>query len=121
MNQDFLVMRQRLHDSMRTYMNYGSDRPDYVPPYTQAEIDACLAIVDNYAMALQALVAANAANESSILGEVKQAVLALNDLNDELGLIETVEREYLCGLIFIGAAAAGMAVTTDITEAWRDW
>jgi len=63
----------------------------------------------------------NAGNESKIISVVKGFVLALNSINDDYGVIETMERESLCEFILAGVALAGLETDDDITEEWREW
>ena len=62
--------------------------------------------------------------DRDILAQVKQVVVALNELNEDTdyALIETVEREAIALLIQDAVVARGMRnVPEDVTEAWRDW
>lgn len=118
-NPVIIHCRQDLLDSMASYMNVDSAGSD--APYTQNEIDACARIIDDLLAALASLGAVT--DSAAILAQVKKAVLALNDLNDEAGgsLIETGERESLCDIIILAAKDAGLESGEDITEEWRDW
>ena len=67
------------------------------------------------------------AGDDAKLAAIEQAVLALNDLDDEdERLIETEEREQLCALINKIADAAGMDPAdygggAGPAEQWREW
>lgn len=89
-------------------------------PYTQAEIDACAAIVDTCLAALVKL--PKPADAAAIMKEVERGVLALNALTERCdGLIETEQREQLCDIFIMAARDAGLVADEDITEQWRDW
>jgi Leucine-rich repeat (LRR) protein len=62
-------------------------------------------------------------SEDALMAAAKDAVLALNELNDRCDetLIETDAREYICELIHAAAASAGLQDEGDITYDWRDW
>jgi hypothetical protein len=67
------------------------------------------------------------ADDEAKLAAFEQAVLALNDLDDEDDrLIETEEREQLCALVNTIGAAAGLDPTeygggAGLAEEWREW
>jgi hypothetical protein len=70
----------------------------------------------------------SAANESDKIAAFETAVIALNDLNEELDdcFIETGEREDLCELCNIIAEAARIDYTKygdgeGLASEWRDW
>lgn len=66
------------------------------------------------------------ASEEEKLQKFQAAVEALNDLNDETGIIETGEREELCALLDLIGTKAGIDPVRDssgesIASQWRDW
>lgn len=65
-----------------------------------------------------------AANRAAGLALVRDAVLALNVLNEQCGgeLIETDQREDLCEVLLRAGALRGFHYADDdVTEEWRDW
>ena len=127
--REILRLRKALLDGMTNYMKYGGAAsetdPDFDPnfdaEYTQADIDRCAKIIDEFVAALES--APKGKNEA-ILKAVKAAVIKLNKLNELCDgfLIETDQREQLCPLIIAAAKRAGLVSTVDdITEEWREW
>jgi hypothetical protein len=67
-----------------------------------------------------------AAPEAKKVTLFKVAVEALNDLNDETGMMETGEREDLCELLNLIATACGIdpgkyGNGEGLATEWRDW
>ncbi|MEO1034480.1 MAG: hypothetical protein AAFX44_02855 [Pseudomonadota bacterium] len=94
--------------------------------YTRENCDRARQIFDDLIDGLNSFGAD--ASEADKLGRFKTAVLALNDLNEELGecFIETSEREDLCELFDEVCRAAGMNPTDygdgeGPASEWRDW
>lgn len=118
-NEDIESVRQRLKDGMTSYM-LGDGDESWEAGYSQDDIDRCIAIVDGY---LAAVPPGSDLPQATIREAVKQAVLALNDLNEASRgpLIETDQREDLCRIILVAATRAGLDTDEDITEEWRDW
>lgn len=90
--------------------------------YSEEDAWECGQILQDYLAAV--LGAPRPPGAEAVLAAVKDAVLALNRLNAlcDGSLIETVEREDICDLIDISAAAAGLEPAgVDITEEWREW
>ena len=114
-------IRKRLLDGMMSYMKASEDPGyGYTCGYQLKHIDRCAAIID----ALHAEVSRRPKpTPERVLQSVKRAVSRLNKLNASCGgaLIETDQREDLCQLIFAAAHYAGLNVTEDITEQWREW
>ena|SRR5688572_8008223 len=90
------------------------------PGYTEAEIGECETILDAF---LAKLSAAKPGHADAVMAAVRDAVLALNTLNEACshGLIETDQREEICSLIVEAAQAAGVGAGEDLTEQWREW
>lgn len=116
------AVRERLLAGMACYMRGTDDQAgsDWDCGYSQAHIDRCATIVDEY---LAAVAPNQNLPECQIRTEVKNIVAKLNSLNDECAgaLIETDQREDLCMLILTAATEAGLTTTEDITEEWREW
>ncbi len=89
--------------------------------YSKADVKKCGKLLEEYLKALEKL---KAPDDRAIMNEVKNVVLALNDLNESTDccLIETMEREAICEIIQEAAVACGLKnVPDDVTEEWRDW
>jgi len=110
---------EHIISSMADYMNMEDD-DDFDCGYTQADIDECCKILDDYIDELIAL--SGNPNADKIMESVKNVILALNQLTRDKPLIETDQREYLCPFIQSAAIEAGLPQTSlDITEEWREW
>ena len=120
-NQGIIGHRRDLVDGMTSNMISDATNSDTDAAYTQAHIDRCSAILDAYLAGLDAEKVSG--NPEMIMALVKNAVIALNDLNDECdgNLIETDQRELLCDIIIGGANEAGVITDEDVTEEWREW
>lgn len=93
------------------------------PDYSEDDVGRCDLILTDF---IDKVRAAGSGNTESVMNTVKEAVLALNVLNESCAhsLIETDQREQICELIIQAAAAAGVGGgggDDDITEEWRDW
>jgi hypothetical protein len=90
------------------------------PDYSEADIAKCEAILDAF---LTKVRAANNGDAAFVMAAVKEAVLALNELNANCGecLIETDQREQISELMCQSAAAVGVGDGEDLTEEWREW
>ena len=108
--------------SMVNYMNYeDEDGEEFDCGYTQADIDKCAKILDDYIDELIAL--KGKADADKVMNCVKKVILALNELADS-PLIETDQREHLCQFIEDAAIEAGLPKPPkgeDITYEWREW
>ncbi len=128
-SEEVLALKNDLIQDITEYMKYGGaedeNDPDYDPDfdagYTQEHIDRCEAILTLFLSSLTKI--SGAEKKQAIMGAVKVAVLALNDVNTDCdgGMIETDQREQLCELIILAANEAGLDTEDDITEEWRDW
>jgi len=81
----------------------------------------CGKLMERY---LDALGAMSDPTDEAIMEQVKELVLALNDLNEEndYELIETEEREAIWEVIQSSAVECGLQdASDDVTEEWRDW
>lgn len=93
--------------------------------YTAENCDKARAIFDTLIAKL--ILLGQEASEENKVGLFKTAVLALNELSNEIDdLIETGEREDLCELIDRITIAAGMnpknfADGEGIADEWREW
>lgn len=104
---------------MREYMeDVVTDGED--PDYSESDIEKCDSILTDF---LEKIRSADHVNAEFVMGSVKEAVLALNLLNEscEHSLIETDQREQICDLIIQAAVGVGVGTGEDITEEWRDW
>lgn len=111
-------VRSEILEGMREYMaDVSADGGD--PGYTEADIGRCASILDGYL----SRVSGAGRNADVVMGAVKDVVLELNELNErcDSGLIETDQREQICELIILAAAAAGVGSGEDLTEEWREW
>ena len=89
--------------------------------FSAFDVESCKMILKDY---LDALAALTDPADEEIMEQVKQVVLALNELNEETeyALIETSEREAICILIQDAAEACGLrAEMDDVTEEWRNF
>ncbi|KAF1066784.1 MULTISPECIES: hypothetical protein [unclassified Variovorax] len=129
MTPELQALKDKTLASMVDYMRNDEEDadhdPEFDPGYTQAEVDRCAEIVDEYLATLAAIdEASEAKRDAAILAAVERVVLQLNRLNEdsEGSLIETDQREDLCELIIAAASHAGLETEgEDITEEWREW
>ena len=130
MDQEILELKQKINDSMISYMKYGGavdeNDPEYDPGfdagYTQKHVDQCSDIIDDFLASLEKI--PEAQKNKYIMASVKKTILRLNRLNEECGgsLIETDQREDLAKLINLAARHAGLESSADdITYKWREW
>lgn len=92
------------------------------PGYTEADVQRCGEILDEYLDHLAML--EDDSESEEILVYVEKVVINLNELNDECGyrLIETDQRELICNFIERAAQEAGLETDgSNITEKWREW
>ena len=93
-----------------------------ITPENTAE---AIALLDAYGKALAGL--PEPATEAAILAEMERTIVALNDLNEREGgsLLETDEREMVCGFLIDAAVACGLDAEKfedgDPTYAWREF
>lgn len=92
--------------------------------YTEESCGKAQKILDNLLSGLLTL--GEAASETEKIRLFEICVNALNDLNDEDGMIETGEREDLCELIDTIGTEAGIDPDKygdgdGIASEWRDW
>ena len=89
--------------------------------FTREDVEKCGEILTHY---LESLAELTDPDDQQIMDCVKEAVLALNDLNEatDYCLIETEERESIWELIQTSAVECGLHdPADDITEQWREW
>lgn len=89
--------------------------------YTKKDVEKSTALICSY---LDSLAAMNPVTDNAIMKQIKDLVLALNDLNESTDyvLIETDAREAICELIQTSAIDCGLQdIVDDVTEEWRDW
>ena len=89
--------------------------------FTREDVEKCEKVLTHY---LESLAAISCPTDEQIMDYVKEAVLALNDLNEatDYCMIETEERENIWELIQTSAVECGLKnYTDDITEEWREW
>jgi len=103
----------RLTVGMLGYMDGGT------ASYSEDDIDRCRAILVSHAQALE-----QTKDQAAALELVKATVTQLNILNEDAGqdLIETDQREEICGFIIKAGAIMGFnSEDEDVTEEWREW
>jgi hypothetical protein len=112
-------LRTEVLEGMREYLAGVLDSGGE-PGYTGADIGACGRILD---ACLAAIAAAAPGDEAAVTAAVRDATLALNDLNARCGhhLIETDQREHLCTLLGQAAILRGVGSGADLTAEWRAW
>ncbi len=101
------------------YMEYFDEEEEC--PFTQEDVERCGQILSGY---LDSLAALSSPTDQAILNCVQEAVLALNQLNEDTdySMIETEERENIWELIQTSAIECGLQnPAEDITEEWREW
>lgn len=89
--------------------------------YTKEDVQACENLMHRYLDSLGAM--SNPTNDD-IMEQVKELVLALNELNEatDYSLIETEAREAIWEVIQTSAVDCGLQdAPEDVTEEWRDW
>ncbi len=113
------MLKNKVTGNMAEYLGYFGEDED--PPFTNEDIEKCGEILCGY---LDSLVALTSPTNEQIMECVKNAVLALNKLNEDTdySMIETEERENIWELIQTGAVECGLQnPADDITEEWREW
>jgi hypothetical protein len=98
---------------MLSYMDSGE------ASYSEEDIDRCRDILISHAKALELV-----KDRAGAIDLVKATVLELNKLNQGAGeeLIETDQREEICGFIIKAGAIMGFnSEDEDVTEEWREW
>ena len=103
----------RITTGMLGYMDSGT------ASYTEEDIDKCRDILTSHVAALEQV-----KDRASALDLVKSTVARLNRLNEDAGedLIETDQREEICGYIIKAGAIMGFnSEGEDVTEEWRQW
>jgi hypothetical protein len=103
----------RVTSGMLSYMDGGT------ASYSEDDIDRCRAILVSHAEALE-----QAKDRTAALEVVRSTVTQLNTLNQDAGqdLIETDQREEICGFIIKAGAIMGFnSEGEDVTEEWREW
>lgn len=89
--------------------------------YTKDDVNACEELMYHY---IDALGAMSHPENLEIMEQVKELVLALNELNEatDYELIETDMREAIWEIIQTSAIDCGLKnAPDDVTEEWRDW
>ena len=89
--------------------------------YTIEDVETCKFLIYTYLEALAEMVEPT---DEAIMEQVKNLVLALNELNEKVdySLIETEAREAIWEVIQTSAVDCGLKeYGDDITEEWRDW
>ena len=89
--------------------------------YTIEAVETCKSLIYTYLEALAEMVEPT---DEAIMEQVKNLVLALNELNEKVdySLIETEAREAIWEVIQTSAVDCGLKeYGDDITEEWRDW
>ena len=116
---DLQQLRTDVLEGMREYLASVLDSGGE-PGYTGADIGECGRILD---ACLDSIAAAAHGAEAAVTAAVRDATLALNDLNARCNnhLIETDQREHLCALLGQAAIARGVGSGVDLTAAWRAW
>ena len=122
---DLLTMKARIKEdilySMYEYIEPLDEDDDDLDEqeYTSEDVEECGKLLADF---IDCLVTVKN-DTDKILGCVKTLILALNDLNERLdfSLIETEQREDICGFILSAVNEAGLKTDDDITEEWRDW
>ena len=116
------ALRTSLREGMLSHLDADDDVDEdddenEPPPYTAADVDACLAIVDTY------LQKVDRTPTKRVLPLLRATVEQLNSLNTSCNgvLIETDQREDLCAILCRAARNAGVQKKGDLTEPWRDW
>jgi hypothetical protein len=126
MNRKHLKLKQKIIDSMISYMKYGGDLnendPEFDAGYAQKHVDRCSAIIDDFLASLEKT--PETQKNKYIMAVVRKTILRLNKLNERCdgNLIETGQREDLCKLVNSVARHAGLESSADdITYEWREW
>jgi hypothetical protein len=116
---DLQQLRTDVLEGMREYLAGVLDSGGE-PGYTGADIGECGRILD---ACLDSIAGAAHGDEEAVTAAVRDATLALNDLNARCNnhLIETDQREHLCALLGQAAIARGVGSGVDLTAAWRAW
>ncbi len=112
-NPELRKLLAQLTVGMLEYMTSGN------ASYTEDDVDRCRNILVSYTEQLE-----RAKNREESQALVKATVLKLNNLNESTGaeLIETDQREAICGFITKAGAIKGFnSENEDVTERWRQW
>ena len=113
------LLANKVVGGMISYMSFFDE--DEACPFTKEDVAKCEQILSDYLESLAALT--NPTNEE-IMACVREAVLALNQLNEntDYAMIETEERENIWELIQTSAVDCGLQnPSEDITEQWWEW
>ena len=113
------MLAENVIGNMVSYMEFFDEEEEC--PFTKEDVETCGDILSGY---LDSLAALTFPTDQQIMECVKQAVLAINKLNEDTdyAMIETEERENIWELIQTSAVDCGLQeVSDDITEQWREW
>ena len=88
--------------------------------FCKDDVRECKEILFDY---IDALAELDEPSDEEILAEVENAVVALNEVNENTdgALSETDEREAICEIICEAAEECGLEEYDDVTEEWREW
>lgn len=113
------LLADKVIGGMISYMDFFDE--DEECPFTKEDVAKCEKILSHY---LESLAALTVPTNEEIIDCVREAVLALNQLNEDTdySMIETEERESIWELIQTSAVECGLQnPADDITEEWREW
>ena len=117
----YLKMAQEtVIDPMLSYIEQCAE-DDWDCGYTEEDVAQCEKLLLHYLKELSKL---SESADEEIMEQVKEIVLALNELNESTdhSLIETEQREALWEVIQQSAQACGLSnPADDVTEEWREW
>ncbi len=104
-------------------LSYRAEFDEDEAPFSEDDVRTCETLLVAYVTVLAAM---PNPTDTAIMAEVKNVVLALNDLSEktDYGMIETMEREAICEIIQAAALAAGLSTLPeddDVTGEWREW
>ena len=110
-NFEIQEVKAYLKGGMEDYLDSGD--------YTQADIEECIGILEEY---LEKIEVVN--EKEKAMKIVAATVQRLNTLNESTNetLIETGQREEICEIIILAGHLKGFNTRDeDITEEWREW
>ncbi|MGL1885085.1 MAG: hypothetical protein OCD76_01125 [Reichenbachiella sp.] len=112
-NPEIIEISARLKEGMIDFISPGETS------YTEEDVEKCMSLISNYIKDL-----GNADSEDECWKIVENAVLSLNELNEncEFELIETDQREDIAEIMTLAGSLKGLNLREDdITEEWREW
>ncbi len=104
--------KEKIVEGMLEFLEYSGTED-----YANSDVDRLSNLFDKFISRLSR----NRIDQNLAKSYVKQLVLSLNELNDKTAMIETGERESICGFIDLCLSEIGIEYDDDVTYEWREW